>query len=318
MTRPTSSKRLQEKQDKQEIVSKKTKTNEIASTVNEKELIQNEFEAIREKLEPVVEKIAELEKAIEKKQIGVRRSFIGQLKPLYEARDKIISENDCLWGKLVAIHPTLNENNLVLPNEINYLVPYLKDVEVNDLIDDNGSYSIKFTFSNEAKDHFQPLVWNKTVIINNDGEVSQEKSTVTQIEFKNADIDPRKFAEAYNNSIYSQLESNENDEDDDDKNEDKEKKDEEKSQHDDENKDDEGEDDDDDDEDNDLSDDLRPVYSIAGWFSIVDPLEAGEFGDVFRSEVYPYIQTLLDDNFDDDDFSDSEDFDSDEDDESNE
>ncbi|KAF7456762.1 putative nucleosome assembly protein [Cryptosporidium felis] len=123
-------------------------------------------------------KLMELDNQCAKEQMVIQRKFDEKKKPLFEERRSIIKNIPNFWADAISRHPVFLEN--MHPEDYDVL-KYLNDIELDDNLDDEGSYRIKFVFDESVSEIMEPNVLIKHVVFNDNRESVQE---VTKINWK--------------------------------------------------------------------------------------------------------------------------------------
>lgn len=122
-----------------------------------------------------------------KEQMQIQKKYDVKKAPLFEERQGVISRVANFWGKALLNHGALSTT----VEEDKEFIRCLSCIDLEDNLDDAGSYKIKFVFSDEVKNRLEPLELVKHVVFS-ESNVAVVKF-VTQIKFKDGP-DPREVA----------------------------------------------------------------------------------------------------------------------------
>ncbi|KAH7647780.1 nucleosome assembly [Cryptosporidium bovis] len=120
----------------------------------------------------------ELDKECAKEQMVIQRQFDEKKKPMFVKRREIIEKIPKFWARTISKHPVFIES---MQNEDIEVLEHLKDIELDDNLDDEGSYKIKLTFDDSVSEHMEPSVLIKHVIFKDGVETVKE---VTKIKWR--------------------------------------------------------------------------------------------------------------------------------------
>ncbi|EPR59907.1 putative nucleosome assembly protein (NAP) [Toxoplasma gondii TgCatPRC2] len=130
-------------------------------------------------LDGIQAELQKLEEECAKQQMVVQKEFDEKKKPVLVKRQEIIDKIPGFWCRCLRNHPQL----AYLVEEDIPILEHLKRIDLDDNIDEHGSYKIKFTFDEAAKAFMEPLVLEKHVQFHNDP-CSEEVVSVTEITWK--------------------------------------------------------------------------------------------------------------------------------------
>lgn len=130
-------------------------------------------------LDGIQAELQKLEEECAKKQMVVQKEFDAKKKPVLVKRQEIIDKIPGFWCRCLRNHPQL----AYLVEEDIPVLEHLKQIDLDDNIDEHGSYKIKFTFGEGARAYMEPLVLEKHVQFRNDP-CSEEVLNVTEINWK--------------------------------------------------------------------------------------------------------------------------------------
>lgn len=157
-------------------------TNDVASKkvkdgVNDFD--SSEMESLSE-FQSVQSRLMGLDDECVKEQLKIQRKFAGRMRPLMVERQGVIEKIPNFWGRVLNNIP-LDEDQVFCPEDAE-LLPELELVDLDDNIDDRGSYKLTMRFSPKAKEYFSPSVIEKTVIFD-DKSTGEPTVTCTKIEW---------------------------------------------------------------------------------------------------------------------------------------
>eukprot|EP01069_Polyplicarium_translucidae_P001364 Polyplicarium_translucidae@DN1638_c0_g1_i3.p1 len=139
-----------------------------------------ESEKVLNELSDLQDRLVEIDKRCAKEQISVQKKFDEEKKPHIEERQKIIERIPQFWGTAICHHPMFQ----AIDSEEREMLMLLKNVELEDNIDSNGSYKLTLAFDAEAEKYFTPVTLSKHVVFG-DGDDDQERvESLTEIAFK--------------------------------------------------------------------------------------------------------------------------------------
>jgi len=178
MSEKRESKRDQ-KNDKNEADAPPAKKPNLSGSPNEEESLK----AIAE----IQDRIQEIDDECVKEQMKVQQEYDVKKAPLFEERQGIISRIPGFWGNALLNHGAME----VIVDEDKKFIKCLTRIDLEDNLDDLGSYKIKFVFSDEVKGLLEPLELVKHVIFSESN--VPEVNFVTSFRFKDGP-DPREVA----------------------------------------------------------------------------------------------------------------------------
>ncbi|KAL5367140.1 nucleosome assembly protein [Cryptosporidium parvum] len=154
------------------------------------------------------ELISKLEEDSEcaKEQMIIQRQFDEKKKPIFDERKAIIEKIPKFWADTISRHPVFQDN--MHPEDFDIL-EYLKDIELEDNLDNEGSYKIKLIFDEAVSEFMEPNILVKHIIFKDNQEIVNE---VTKINWKKESprsiiekkfIDTEENEEEYKNSVLS-------------------------------------------------------------------------------------------------------------------
>ncbi|KAH8740586.1 hypothetical protein FG386_002168 [Cryptosporidium ryanae] len=158
-----------QKLDNGKAVESTDKPNERTEEISDELLVE---------LEEVDSNLMELDKECAKEQMIIQRKFDEKKKPIFEKRREIIEKIPKFWAKTISKHPVFIEN---MQDEDIDILEHLKDIELDDNLDDEGSYRIKLTFDDSVSKHMEPSVLVKHVVFQDGAETVKE---FTKIKWK--------------------------------------------------------------------------------------------------------------------------------------
>lgn len=115
-------------------------------------------------------------------QMKVQRKFEDQKRPLYKARNEIISKQR-FWGKIISEYPDFRPG-LIDDQGRDILAKHLVEFHVNDFLDDFGSYEVTMIFDESVSEYFSPSKLVRMVKFKEDDEVDWSQGAVTSINWK--------------------------------------------------------------------------------------------------------------------------------------
>lgn len=130
-------------------------------------------------LDAIQEELQKLEEECAKQQMLVQKEFDEKKKPVLVKRQGIIDKIPGFWCRCLKNHPQL----AYLVEEDTPILEHLKQIDLDDNIDEHGSYKIKFVFDEGAREYMEPLVLEKHVQFRSDPH-SEEVVHVTDIKWK--------------------------------------------------------------------------------------------------------------------------------------
>lgn len=171
--------------NREEPAAKKIKVDQVVDDVD---IV---FEALKE-CEELSEKLHAIDMECAAQQMKIQREFDSKKKPMLLQRDKILASKPGFWGNIIAIYPNFEES--LNPADIDILKKYLETIEVNDNLDEEGSYEIIFGFNSASP--FTPTTLRKKVVFNQDDKIVIDDVETTQIVFTDPKSDPRTLVAA--------------------------------------------------------------------------------------------------------------------------
>ncbi|KAL8436746.1 hypothetical protein Efla_002178 [Eimeria flavescens] len=137
-------------------------------------------------LEKIQKALQELDEQCARKQMEVQKEFDVSKKPILDQRQAVLDKIPGFWATALRNHHMF----ALLSEEDEPVLKHLKSIELDDNLDDAGSYRIKFVFSDKAKEHFSPLELVKEVRFGNPGPGDEEVVEATEIVWKNKEKNP--------------------------------------------------------------------------------------------------------------------------------
>ncbi|KAF8822428.1 putative nucleosome assembly protein (naP), partial [Cardiosporidium cionae] len=125
----------------------------------------------------VQSELQKLDEDCAREQMIIQNKFDEKKKPWFEKRQGIIDSIPGFWCRTLRRHPILA---YIIPEDIEIL-NFLRRIDLEDNIDDSGSYKISFSFSDKAKEFLEPLTIVKHVKFESDKEQVEE---CTEIKWK--------------------------------------------------------------------------------------------------------------------------------------
>lgn len=125
----------------------------------------------------VQKKLLELDEECATKQIELQREYDKKKQPHFRKRQEVIDKIPGFWAKAITHHPALS----YLTTADMPILELLEKIELEDNLDNSGSYKITLTFGEVAREYMEPLVLTKHTVF------SENKENVvecTKIEWK--------------------------------------------------------------------------------------------------------------------------------------
>ncbi|KAK9171092.1 Nucleosome assembly protein (NAP) family protein [Cryptosporidium meleagridis] len=186
---------------KQKLDLETAKTSNMGGQTN-----SDEKQELLSKLEEVDTRLMELDSECAKEQMNIQRQFDEKKKPIFDERRAIIEKIPKFWADTISRHPVFQDN--MHPEDFDIL-EYLKDIELEDNLDNEGSYKIKLIFDEAVSEFMEPNILVKHIIFKDNQEIVNE---VTKINWKKESprsiiekkfIDTEENKEEYKNSVLS-------------------------------------------------------------------------------------------------------------------
>lgn len=121
--------------------------------------------------------LLEIDEECATKQIELQREYDQKKQPLFIKRQEIINKVPGFWAKAIIHHPGLS----YLTSADTPILELLNKIELEDNLDNFGSYKVTLTFDEKAREYMEPLVLVKHL------DFTDNKETVlecTKIEWK--------------------------------------------------------------------------------------------------------------------------------------
>lgn len=134
----------------------------------------------------------ELDNECAKEQMAIQRQFDEKKKPIFDERRSIIEKIPKFWAETISKHPVFQEN---MHQEDLEVLEFLKDIELEDNLDDEGSYKIKLVFDEAVSDIMEPNVLVKHVVFKDNEEVVNEVTRIKWMKESPRDAIEKKLAE---------------------------------------------------------------------------------------------------------------------------
>jgi template-activating factor I len=122
-------------------------------------------------VERLQSRLLSIDKECSKEQMAVQRRFDEQKLPLLKHRADEILRIPCFWMTAIGNHPATDQSAFLKDRDI---LAYLESIELEDNIDDNGSYILRFIFDSNPYFPESELVRKVTI---NDDQTDQVEST---------------------------------------------------------------------------------------------------------------------------------------------
>ncbi|KAL8451270.1 hypothetical protein Emed_002071 [Eimeria media] len=139
-----------------------------------------------EDLEKIQKALQELDEQCARQQMEVQKKFDDSKKPILEKRQSVLDKIPGFWATALRNHHMF----ALLSEEDEPVLKHLRSIELDDNLDDAGSYRIKFVFGEGAKEHFSPLELVKEVRFGAPGPGDEEVVEATEIVWKNKEKNP--------------------------------------------------------------------------------------------------------------------------------
>ncbi|GIX65430.1 nucleosome assembly protein [Babesia caballi] len=127
----------------------------LSDTVDTQDILPhiNDFDAVQKELLRIDEECAS-------KQIELQREYDRRKQPYFNKRQEIISRIPGFWAKAITHHPGLSYLTTAdLP-----ILEQLNSIQLDDNLDNNGSYKITLIFNEAAREFMEPLVLCKHIV----------------------------------------------------------------------------------------------------------------------------------------------------------
>lgn len=118
----------------------------------------------------------ELDNECAKEQMAIQRQFDEKKKPIFNERRSIIEKIPKFWAETISKHPVFQEN--IHPEDLEVL-EFLKDIELEDNLDDEGSYRIKLIFDEAVSNLMKPNILVKHVVFKDNEEIVKEVTEIS-------------------------------------------------------------------------------------------------------------------------------------------
>lgn len=135
-------------------------------------------------LEKFQKALQDLDEQCARQQMEVQKEFDLKKKPIIEKRQAVLDKIPGFWCTALRNHKMFE----LMSEHDEPVLKHLKSIELDDNLDDAGSYKIKFIFSDEAKAHFSPLELVKEVRFGGPGE--EEVVQATEIVWADKEKNP--------------------------------------------------------------------------------------------------------------------------------
>lgn len=127
-----------------------------------------------EEIEKIQEELHQLDEQCAKEQMQIQKKFDEKKKPFFDKRQTLIERIPNFWAEAFGHHPAL----LGITEHDRPILECLKRIELEDNLDDNGSYKIIFLFDERASTFFEPLRLVKHVTFDAADEEVAECTTI--------------------------------------------------------------------------------------------------------------------------------------------
>ncbi|EKX74345.1 nucleosome assembly protein, putative [Theileria equi strain WA] len=123
----------------------------------------------------VQKKLLQLDEECANEQMELQRKYDQKKQPFFKKRQEIIEKVPGFWCKALTHHPALSYlTSADLP-----ILEHLKGIDLQDNLDNNGSYKLTLEFSEKAKEYMSPLVLVKHVEFDINKETVKECTKIT-------------------------------------------------------------------------------------------------------------------------------------------
>lgn len=153
-------------------------------------------------IERIQSRLLVIDKDCAREQLAVQRSFDAKKYSILEQRKEEISKIPLFWVTAIGNHPFTDTEAFVKDREI---LAYLESIDLEDNLDDNGSYFLRFKFDSDSNPFFSNAELVRRVTILDD---QTETVTATPILWapKKQPTHPRSFFAWFSSSGGSSLE----------------------------------------------------------------------------------------------------------------
>ncbi|KAK1443224.1 testis-specific y-encoded like protein [Babesia gibsoni] len=110
----------------------------------------NDFDAVQKKL-------LEIDEECSNKQIELQREYDKKKQPHFRKRQEIIDKIPGFWAKAITHHPALS----YLTTADMPILELLRQIDLEDNLDNSGSYKVTLTFGDAAREYMDTLVLTK-------------------------------------------------------------------------------------------------------------------------------------------------------------
>lgn len=118
-----------------------------------------------ESFNKIQKELQELDEQCAREQMKIQKTYDDKKKPWFEKRQAIIEKVPGFWCHTFQNHPAL-----YIINEDIAILEHLKRIDLDDNLDDTGSYKISFVFDEGARQFMEPLTLVKRVKFENNEE----------------------------------------------------------------------------------------------------------------------------------------------------
>ena len=131
---------------------------------------QRDVHAHLDAIERLQTTLLSLDKACSREQLEIQRKYDLEKTPLILERKKEMDKIPHFWAEALGNHPATNQEAFVTDREI---LEYLASIELEDNLDDNGSYLLRFVFDSANNPFFSQseLVRKVTILEDQTDEV---------------------------------------------------------------------------------------------------------------------------------------------------
>eukprot|EP01055_Gregarina_sp_Pseudo9_P002267 Gregarina_sp_Pseudo_9__2266@NODE_2599_length_941_cov_123_696231_g2383_i0_p1_GENE_NODE_2599_length_941_cov_123_696231_g2383_i0NODE_2599_length_941_cov_123_696231_g2383_i0_p1_ORF_typecomplete_len257_score87_30NAP/PF00956_18/4_8e15_NODE_2599_length_941_cov_123_696231_g2383_i080850 len=138
-------------------------------------------------LQELQDTIDALEADCTKEQLRIQREFDAKKQQHFKARDQLMATLN-LWPRAIVNNQAVSD--IIQEEDLEILKDHLHIVDLQDHIDDNGTFEIKFEFKPSAAKLFTPTTLVKRLVFNNHGGIDLPQCTVTEAKFADETKNP--------------------------------------------------------------------------------------------------------------------------------
>jgi len=119
-----------------------------------------------------------LDKECTNEQLVVQRKFDNMKKPIWEERCEFFKKIPKFWSVAIGNHPLVIDQKVFIKEDAPILA-HLVDIQLDDNIDDNGSYELLFKFDQSRNHFFSESQISRKTIINDQGKIEVKISRIS-------------------------------------------------------------------------------------------------------------------------------------------